>query len=179
MITAQDINKIMETEKYVVFDAETTGLRACENTITCICAKDSENDWFCEASTNEPEIILKFWGYLSKKKDYKLISANGKNFDIPFILIRAYILGIQFLPMSFILREHFDIICDITDKWISLNNLARIYGFELKTGSGTNAIKLFCEGKYSELIEYCCDDVKLTEKIYLKFMELKKGGQIR
>jgi uncharacterized protein YprB with RNaseH-like and TPR domain len=164
----------MENKKYVCFDIETTSLRATEGQITCICAKDNEDDWFYEEATDEVNILLKFQDYLNKKKDYKLISANGKGFDIPFILIRAYILGIYFNP-SLLLREHFDIICDITDKWVSLNNLARIYGFELKTGSGTNAIKLFCEGKYSELLEYCSDDVKLTEKVYLKFMELKKG----
>jgi predicted PolB exonuclease-like 3'-5' exonuclease len=163
-------------EKYICFDLETTGLNACGHTITCICAKDEADNWFYEASTNEIEILLKFQDYLKKKKDYKLISANGKNFDIPFIFVRAYMLGIYINPLLF-LGEHFDIVCDITDKWVSLNNLARIYCFELKTGSGSNAIKLFTEGKYGELLEYCSNDVKLTEKIYLKFQEIKKGVQ--
>jgi len=73
-------------------------------------------------------------------------------------------------------KEHFDIINDITSYRISLDNLARLYNFPLKSGNGFTAINLFKNDKLEELRAYCIDDVFLTEKIYLKYMEIKNGA---
>lgn len=82
---------------YIVFDIETTGLRATQgNPVTCICAKDHLDNWFQRAGNDETDMIRDFFDYLSTKKDFKLISANGKDFDVPFLLLRAYQSGIQF-----------------------------------------------------------------------------------
>jgi uncharacterized protein YprB with RNaseH-like and TPR domain len=162
-------------KKYLVFDVETTGLRGVESKITCICAKDNEGDWFKGAGEDEAKIVNDFLDWLNKKEFNLFVSANGKDFDIPFLMIRgAYFCNI--LPEKFykFTKEHFDIINDITSYRISLDNLARILGFNLKTGNGLKAIQLYNEGKYSELVNYCMNDVILTEKVYLKLLELKR-----
>jgi len=164
-------------KKYVVFDVETTGLRSSEGCqVTCICAKDNENNWFSFASTNEELLISTFLDWLNKKEFDLLVSANGRDFDIPFLMIRgAFFCNI--LPEKFykLTKEHFDIINDITSYRISLDNLARLYNFPLKSGNGFTAVNLFKNNQLEDLRAYCIDDVKLTEKIYLKYMEIKNG----
>lgn len=156
----------------ITFDIETTGLNPLFSKITCICGKAILGNGYMGSHTNEKGLIIDFLKWLKKENIEELISANGKEFDLPFIFMRAYILGIDFKEISFLKElKHFDVINDITDRRISLNNLARLYGFELKSGSGTNAIKLFEEMKLDELIEYCMNDVLLTEKVYLKYNE--------
>jgi DNA polymerase III epsilon subunit-like protein len=160
---------------YIVFDIETTGLRACESRITCICAKSSKGDWFKDAELNEVSILKNFNEWLEKRKIDKFISANGKDFDVPFILMRSYILNIPFNNDFYNLslkKNHFDIINDITDKKISLNNLARLYGLNLKSGNGLNAIDLFNKKDFNALIHYCSNDVRLTEKVFLAFQRV-------
>jgi uncharacterized protein YprB with RNaseH-like and TPR domain len=167
----------MENKKYLVIDIETTGLRSAESKITCICAKDNEDNWFMEAGSDEEEILKKFFLFTDNYEN--IVSANGKDFDIPFILIRAYINNIpHHFGINLIWKKHFDIINDVTSSRISLDNLARLFGFDTKTGNGLKAIQLYNEAKYTELVSYCVNDVVLTEKIYLKLKEIKelKGG---
>jgi uncharacterized protein YprB with RNaseH-like and TPR domain len=162
--------------KKIVFDIETTGLNALNSKITCICAKVINGSEYKGSHTNEKSLIKDFLKFLISEKGDLLISANGKDFDLPFIFMRAFINGIEIREIDHLRRvEHFDVILDITDKKISLNNLARIYGFKLKSGDGLNAIKLFEDMKLEELMNYCMDDVLLTEKVYLKFKEVDNG----
>ena len=156
----------------ITFDIETTGLNPLFSKITCICGKVLNGNDYMGSHTNEKGLIYNFIKWLEKEEVKELISANGKEFDLPFIFMRAYILGINFKDVSFLKElKHFDVINDITDKRISLNNLAKLYHFELKSGSGTSAIKLFEEMKLEELMNYCMDDVILTEKVYIKYNE--------
>ena len=161
----------MKNEKYIVFDIETTGLNPLDSRITCICAKRSDGESYNGCHTNERGLIKDFLKWIDLTYDDFFISANGRDFDIPFIHIRAFLNNISLKEIKWINRaKHFDVINDITDKRISLNNLARVYGLKLKSGDGKNAIKLFEDGKFDDLIDYCMDDVELTEKVYLKYL---------
>ena len=160
--------------KYIVFDIETTGLNPTSSRITCICAKSSNGGSYNGCHHNERGLIKDFLKWVKKEKINLLISANGKDFDI--ILMRAYIKKLETKQVLFLNKyKHFDIINDITDKKISLNNLAKVYGFALKTGDGKEAIKLFQDGKFDKLMDYCMNDVELTEKIYLKYQEIQNA----
>lgn len=160
------------TTDYIVFDIETTGLNWTNSIITCICAKNSEQDYFIDYGLSEISIISHFFEWLNKHEDIKLISANGKDFDIPFIFGRALLNDINITPLSF--TNHIDIINDFTDKKISLNNICKLLNLSSKNGNGENAIKLFESGRFHDLGEYCMNDVEITEKAYLKLMELRK-----
>ena len=164
--------------RYMIFDIETTGLDPLFSRITCICGRFSDSRETIElAGDDEKEILLSFIKtlQLNDKLSLRLISANGKGFDIPFIITRCYLNEIPYSEVSFLLKKnHFDIINDITDKRISLNNLARLFSLNLKTGNGFHAIQLFKDGKFLELREYCMNDVDLTENIYLQFLKIKE-----
>jgi len=160
-------------KKKLVFDIETTGLNPLGSRITCICAKVIGGNEYRGSHINEKKLINDFIKWMKKEKITLLISANGIDFDMPFIFMRAFFNKINFEILNFIGKlNHFDVI-KIADKKISLNNLARIYGFKLKSGEGINAIKLFQKLKLEELMDYCMDDVILTEKIYLKYSEIE------
>lgn len=166
----------MEEDKYIVIDCETTGLRAYESRVTCICAYCSDGTIFCASEDSEIKIIKGFLDYLNSKQFSYLVSANGKDFDVPFLLIRGYTLGISFGDMLRLYSEHIDIINDVTFRRISLDDLARLFGFETKTGNGLKAIQLFKERKFQELTDYCLNDVMLTKLIYQKMKEVKNAG---
>jgi 3'-5' exonuclease len=127
---------------------------------------------------SEHDLLMHFFTFLNKQNFDLLISANGKDFDIPFLMVRAYICMIPFgygLTLMNQANKHFDIINDITSKKISLNDLARLYGFNVKTGDGLQAIRLYNEGKFDEIMDYCKNDVILTEQIFLKYIAINGG----
>lgn len=146
---------------------------------------------FKKASISEVEIILEFVKWLNNISDgiykrIKFISGNGRSFDIPYILSRIAVLSVfhnevrskqtNLFPLFMLLNtedNHFDVVVDITDKPISINNLARIYGLPLKTGDGVGAISLFEKRKLKELEEYCFNDVLLTEQICAQYRKLQ------
>jgi len=166
----------MENNKQRITTSFKIGLNPLDSEITCICAKTKWGNNYEGCHTNEKGLIKDFIKWVLSEKSNLLISANGKDFDIPFIFMRAFLNRIDLCDVLYLKKlEHFDIINDITDKKISLNNLAKLYGFELKSGNGINAIKLFEDRKLKELMEYCMDDVLLTEKVYLKYLEIKNG----
>ena len=165
--------KNKKTEKYLVFDIETTGLSPVDNRITCFCAKDEEGNEFKLYDEYEAILLDKIYKLLLIKRDHLLISKNGNLFDIPFIILKGFIWKVDIHSLYKNYFYHFDL-QEVTEKRISLNDMATMYAIENKSGTGLNAIKLFKEGKISELLDYCMQDVEITEKVYLKYKELHK-----
>lgn len=168
-----EINKIF-------FDIETTGLRPLENhKITCIGAfydSDNEKDWFIESGENEYEIIYNFFFWLKKKENYMFISANGKDFDIPFIFTRAILLGFSLEIISLLtFKPHFDIF-EIADRKISLNNLAKLYNCTQKSSNGYEAINMYNNKEFTRLEEYCKNDVNVIKEVYDTYINLNNTG---
>jgi DEAD/DEAH box helicase domain-containing protein len=172
---------VMENNNYIVFDIETTGLNAWYgDRVTCICAKDSNGAIFTgtlkEFGDYEKDLICAFSVWIEKKerKDFKLVSHSGKGFDVPFICARDVLTSssTQNIPVLLLKREHFDL-QDIPDYRISLNNLAKLFKCESKSGTGLQAIKLYEWGRWKELVDYCLQDINVTEQVYLKYQNLK------
>lgn len=142
-------------EKYIVFDIETTGLNpAFYDEITCICAKDSNGNEIQiiqdkEINYFEQDMILDFLEWLGDRKNaFKiLVTCNGIDFDIPFILQRMLRLGI--MPKKdhiFLSFKQIDI-QRLTSKKVSLDDMAILLKCSRKSGKGEDAIKLFKEKK--------------------------------
>ena len=163
---------------YLVFDIETTGLNPWyDNRITCICAKSVNYNVvkdFKLSGDNEKVLLEQFLYFLRDYKDSILVTANGKDFDIPFILTRCVLNGITFFECEFLLRlKHFDL-QQQTNKKISLNDLSIILLDKKKEANCMTAIILATEKRFDELIKYCMNDVQLTEECYLKLLEIRK-----
>ncbi len=165
-----------EKKKYVAFDLEATGLYPWYgNRVTCICAKDSEGEVFQLVDEDELKLIHAFLDWLERRSPdaYLLVTKNGKMFDVPFIMARLSLAQKGHAePGHFLLDyEHFDL-HELTEKWVSLNDMARLLKCKLKTGEGMHAIRLWNERRFEELQSYCMHDVITTEEVFLKWLRL-------
>ena len=165
--------------KTITLDIETTGLNPYYgDRITCICAKDSsDGQKFSIIMEDEKMILDYFFLWINTRKEgYQLISKNGKMFDLPFMYVRA--MQVLKADWSFLFQyPHFDL-SDITySKYISLDDIAKLYGLSGKNGNGKNAIKLWQDRKFAELKEYCMHDVELTEMIYKIYIKMVEDGK--
>lgn len=168
---------MIQEKKYIVLDIETDGL--CPwygNRITCICAKDIDGNMLKAVNKDELEIInsLLEWLIQRSHKEYILVTKNGKQFDIPFILTRLAIRS-HFNnrdALHLLLYEHLDI-QELTIKKVSLDDMARLFKCRLKSGTGKNTVMLWKMERFDDLLNYCMQDVETTEEVYLKWNSLK------
>jgi len=163
--------------KNIFLDIETTGLLPWYgNRITCICAKDDVGR-FSAINEDECTILKSFNAWMAEHAidQYQLVTKNGKQFDIPFIATRAVLLHFTSdVFISLLAYTHFDM-HEVTKKWVSLDDMARLLSCQLKSGTGLQAINLWKEKKYEELLAYCQVGVDVLEEVYQKYTALKKN----
>jgi predicted PolB exonuclease-like 3'-5' exonuclease len=146
-------------------------------------------------SADEEAIIRHFFGFIEDKNP-KLVSFNGRGFDIPMLLIRAMQYNLSF-PAYFDQNnpqlnkskwenyrqryaEHFH-----TDLLDSLGSFGAVRNLKLDIVctmagipgkydvSGDQVFALYYEDKLEKIQEYCQSDVLNTYWLYLKYERLK------
>lgn len=173
---------------YLVLDIETTGLNpVLGDEVTCICA--DSNNLACyhqqqDEQYNEYDILSDFFEWLTFEKldeesiaeSMILVTKNGKRFDIPFLVTRYLLLEKEeFIRdareqiQNLLDMQHIDI-HEVTKKWVSLEDMATILGVENKSSNGFEAINMFKQKRYKELMAYCQQDVKVTHEVFLKML---------
>ncbi len=148
---------------------------------------------------DEEEMIAGFLQFIDKHNP-KLVSFNGRNFDIPMLMVRAmkynlscpafYDKDNQLLGKSkwdnyryrFSDRFHVDLMDHISEfgavRGLKLDLLCTMAGIPGKFDvSGDQVHSLYYEKKLDEIKEYCESDVLNTYWLYLKY-ELLKGNLI-
>ncbi len=148
---------------------------------------------------SEEEMISNFLGFIDSKNP-KLVSFNGRNFDMPMLMIRAMKYNLscpafydkenQMLGKSkwdnyryrFSDRFHVDLMDHISEfgavRGLKLDLLCTMAGIPGKFDvSGDQVHTLYYAGKLDEIKEYCESDVLNTYWLYLKY-ELLKGNMI-
>ena len=148
---------------------------------------------------NEQEMLTNFLQFIDKHNP-KLVSFNGRNFDIPMLMIRAMKYNLSCPAFydkenkelnkskwdnyryRFSDRFHVDLMDHISEfgavRSLKLDLLCNMAGIPGKFDvSGDQVHTLYYEGKLDEIKEYCESDVLNTYWLYLKY-ELLKGNII-
>ncbi|MBN1301598.1 MAG: ribonuclease H-like domain-containing protein [Melioribacteraceae bacterium] len=126
-------------------------------------------------SSNERDMIGSFWEYV--KKATLLISFNGRQFDLPFLMLRSAVLKIKpsrnFLKNKFGTNDHIDLLDKFTlmglIKKFNLDFYCRTFGIESPKSHGLTGLdvrEIYNSGKIKELAVYCADDVRATYELY-------------
>jgi predicted PolB exonuclease-like 3'-5' exonuclease len=135
---------------------------------------DGDFQWIGEnENTNEGDIIRAFFD--AAKSVEKLIGFNSHAFDLPFIYRRALRWTKVPIPYDSVFprrRRLSTVHTDIMEEWcmfdsqsrVSLNNLARFFGLEGKTGNGKDFAELYRLNR-EEAVAYLKHDVELTRQI--------------
>lgn len=187
----------------ISFDIETTGLHPWQgDRVTAITAVNVDDysivfkgftdnlrvEDEADIDSNEADLIRDFLLELertfSKHGDLHLVTKNGRKFDINFLMARYSLLfndsngNIKNGYYPILINDevgHSDL-HDITSKWVSLDDMARMYNLPLKTGSGKGAIQLWKDHEFADLVSYCLNDSILTAKVYKQYKAL--GGNV-
>jgi predicted PolB exonuclease-like 3'-5' exonuclease len=143
---------------------------------------------------NESEIIEGFFKFIEKNKP-KLVSFNGRNFDMPMLLIRALKHNLS-IPTYFDNSNkwdnyrsrysenfHIDLIEVLGSygavRGLKLDVLAQMAGLPGKFDvHGDEVYKLFFDEEYQKIEEYCESDVLNTYWLWLKY-EMLKGDLLK
>jgi predicted PolB exonuclease-like 3'-5' exonuclease len=135
----------------------------------------------------EKELLEGFFSYLSRSRA-RLVSFNGRTFDLPVLKYRAMKYGISApwlynsgdkwnnYSSRYSLDWHCDLIEGLSDfgasARIKLNEVCSIMGFPGKFGvDGGKVSEMFDDGKIKEIRDYCETDVLNTYLVYLRYMQ--------
>lgn len=126
---------------------------------------------------SEKEILAKFWH--AAQGVTRFIGHNVWAFDMPFIVQRSVINGVQPLPINF--RRYykeplFDTMLEWSfwnydkDKNHKLDTLAKVLGLPTSKDEmdGSMVWKYYQNGKIEDICKYCMKDVELTRQVYYK-----------
>ena len=142
---------------------------------------DKEEEWESEdgevkyQSFSERELLIHFWDFV--KKVDSVITFNGRNFDIPFLMMRSAILRIKpsrnFIKKRYDNRAHIDLLDRFTNygitKKFNLDFYCNAFGIESPKSHGVTGVDvkaLYEAGRIKEIATYCNHDVTATFELY-------------
>lgn len=134
----------------------------------------------------EKELLEGFFKYLEKNRA-RLVSFNGRSFDLPVLRYRAMVHGLQAKWLyssgdkwnNYMSRYSIDWHCDLLEALsdfgasarIKLNEVCAVFGFPGKFGvDGGKVAEMYSEGRTKEIRDYCETDVLNTYLVYLRHM---------
>jgi DNA polymerase elongation subunit (family B) len=146
-----------------------------------------DNDVKMQLST-EKKVLEDFWKLLNYYRMPTLISFNGRNFDIPFVMLRSASHKIRpnfnlMAGTKFNYPNHIDLIDELTffsptqwgaTKKFNFDFYAHSFGIVSPKAQGIDGSKVptfFAEGKIREISEYCMRDVVATWELFLFWNE--------
>lgn len=171
---------ILDTDRdkgVIYFSAPDTGI------------EEFSKDNFIFKPSSEAEMLEKFWQ--GAKQYNEFVSFNGRQFDVPFMLIRSAVHRIKstkdLMSNRYLRIQHFNA------KHIDLLDQLSFYGAVRRKGNlhlycnafgikspkaegitGDDVGRLFKEGKYKEIAEYNGWDLIATKELYERWREYIK-----
>lgn len=144
-----------------------------------------------KVDTDEKGLLEGFFKYLGRS-NARLVSFNGRGFDLPVLKYRAMAHGIQadWLYMrgdkwnNYQQRYSLDWHCDLLEALsdfgasarVKLNEVCSIMDFPGKFGvDGSKVVDLYDQNKLKDIRDYCETDVLNTFLVYLRYMQHRAG----
>ena len=142
---------------------------------------DKDEEWSVDEKTikykslNEEEMLKYFWKYVSKAE--KVISFNGRYFDLPFIMIRSALKKIKptvnLMKYKYDSSHHIDLLEQLTffglTKKFNLDFYCYAFGIESPKSKGITGMEvkeLYKAGRVKDIAIYCGEDVKATYELF-------------
>lgn len=139
-----------------------------------------------EADYDEKQLLTGFFKYFERLKP-RLVSFNGRGFDLPVLKYRAMVHGIASPWLhqggdkwnSYSSRYSADWHCDLIEQLsdygasarVRLNEVCSVFGLPGKFGvDGSQVAEMIDQGRVQEVRDYCETDVLNTYLVYLRFM---------
>ena len=140
---------------------------------------------------DEHELLVEFWKVVPKFN--RIVSFNGRSFDVPFVYLRSAILNVpisrkDWLGYRFQTTPHCDLAEQLTFYNVSgrdgaarrfnLDFYCKVFGIESPKSAGVSGMdvgQLVEEGRYREIAEYCLRDVYATNQLYRIWSERLEG----
>lgn len=128
---------------------------------------------------NEAQILTRFWEHVVSAD--RIITFNGRGFDMPWILTRSLIHGIiatrNLMPNRYSTREH----CDLADqlafygatRHFALAFWCKVLGIPSPKGDlvGKEVPEAFRRGEYERIARYNTADLRATRALFLKWQQ--------
>jgi DNA polymerase elongation subunit (family B) len=158
------------------------GMLNTETEHSMVLYEDSEElEWYSEnnnvkySSSSEEEMLTRFWEYV--KKVDAVITFNGRNFDLPFLMMRSAMLKIKptrnFIRKRYDNKSHIDLLDKFTQygitKKFNLDFYCQAFGIESPKSHGVSGMdvkELYNARKTKEIATYCGHDVRATYMLY-------------
>jgi 3'-5' exonuclease len=124
---------------------------------------------------SEKEMIQSFWRIVDFTD--QVITFNGRNFDIPFLMLRSAILEIRptknLIGKRFDPSNHIDLLEQFTfygiTRKFNLDFYCHAFGVESPKSKGISGMEvknLYEAGRIKDIAVYCAEDVNATSKLY-------------
>ncbi len=147
-----------------------------------------------EAGFDEAQLLQGFFQYFERLKP-RLVSFNGRGFDLPVLKYRAMVHGIASPWLhqagdkwnSYSSRYSMDWHCDLIEQLsdfgasarVKLAEVCAVFGFPGKFGvDGSKVAEMIDAGEVQAVRDYCETDVLNTYLVYLRFM-LHRGSMTK
>lgn len=140
---------------------------------------------------DEMELLGEFWD--AAKRYSRIVTFNGRGFDVPFVYLRSAVLNIPITMKNWLgYRFSTDPHCDLAEQLtfynvsgregaarkFNLDFYCRVFGIESPKSHGVTGMDvntLMNEGRYREIALYCARDVIATTRLYDIWKERLEG----
>lgn len=135
---------------------------------------NEEKDIFYK-SLSEKEMIQSFWRIVDFTD--QVITFNGRNFDIPFLMMRSAMLKVRpsknLMGKRFDSHNHIDLLEQFTfygvTRKFNLDFYCHSFGVESPKSKGISGMEvknLYEAGRIKDIAVYCAEDVSATYKLF-------------
>ena len=146
-----------------------------------------------EKQSRPHEITRLFWEGWRKYQRPRLITFNGRGFDVPFLYLRSAVLNVPISRKDWLgYRYQIEPHCDLAEQFsfygvsgregaarkFNLDFYCKAFGIESPKSHGVSGMDvndLMAQGRYHEIAEYCLRDVHATVALYKIWLERLAG----